>query len=264
MKKLTKSLLLFLLCLSLYSASKAQGIMNYLKETHDFGNIDEGSIAEYEFEFTNTGDQPIEITRVQASCGCTTPKWTNKPIFPGDKGTVKASYNSEGRPGVFNKSITVHSNSQKNMHVLFINGFVKSKVIAPSEGANFKQADVSIVMKPASIQMSKMSHDFGRIQAGTKVTERFFVHNNGETALIITGIENRNPSLSFGLSNVSISINDQAMLDVTLETDKLQTIDDEFVLSTNDPKNKTVKLRIKAEIYENFANQMFKVKKSDK
>ncbi len=43
--------------------------------SHSFGNIIEGQIATYEFKFTNTGTEPLELTNVRASCGCTTPKW---------------------------------------------------------------------------------------------------------------------------------------------------------------------------------------------
>jgi hypothetical protein len=96
-------------------------------ESHDFGTIAEGTQATFEFKFTNIGKEPLVISNVQASCGCTTPKWTNEPIAPGKTGTITASYNSSGRPGPFTKSITVTSNAKSNPKVLTINGVVEAK-----------------------------------------------------------------------------------------------------------------------------------------
>ena len=78
------------------------------KEVHDFGNVKEGTQAEYVFKFTNIGKEPLVITNVQASCGCTTPKWTKEPVKPGETGQVTAIYNSKGRPGNFNKAVTIN------------------------------------------------------------------------------------------------------------------------------------------------------------
>jgi len=241
----------------------AQGIMSFPKETHEFGDIEEGTIAVYEFEFTNTGDQPIEITRVQAACGCTTPEWTNKPVFPGEQGKIKASYNSEGRPGLFNKSITAYSNARKEMIVLFIKGFVKPKQTLGQDGAKFVQTEESkITLLPPTIQVSKANHDFGKVQTGEKAKERFFIHNTGQNTLVIQAIENNNKAVSFGISTVTISPNQPAMLDITVESDKLQSISEKLILRTNDPKMPIQVIEIKGEIYEDFGKQMFKAKKT--
>ncbi len=98
-------------------------------DSHDFGSIPEGTQATFEFKFTNTGKEPLIISNVQASCGCTTPKWSNEPIAPGKTGTITASYNSSGRPGPFTKSITVTSNAISSPKVLTINGVVEAKPV---------------------------------------------------------------------------------------------------------------------------------------
>lgn len=96
-------------------------------ENHDFGTIQEGTQATKEFKFTNTGKEPLVLSNVQASCGCTTPKWTSEPIMPGKTGTITAVYNSTGRPGQFTKSITVTSNAKSGVKVLTIKGVVEAK-----------------------------------------------------------------------------------------------------------------------------------------
>lgn len=91
--------------------------------THDFKTLQEGPAAEHEFEFTNTGKEPIVISNVSASCGCTTPSYSKEPVLPGKSGTVKASYSTQGRVGPFTKSITVNSNA--GVKVLTIKGEVE-------------------------------------------------------------------------------------------------------------------------------------------
>jgi hypothetical protein len=83
----------------------------FTTETHDFGTVPEGPAAEYEFRFKNTGKEPITISKVQASCGCTTPSYSKDPVLPNKDGAIKASYNTNGRPGPFTKTITVVSNA---------------------------------------------------------------------------------------------------------------------------------------------------------
>ena len=53
--------------------------------THDFGEIIEGSKAEFEFQFKNNGNSPLVLSNVSSSCGCTVPDWTKKPVKPGKK-----------------------------------------------------------------------------------------------------------------------------------------------------------------------------------
>lgn len=126
-----------LIFISLAFSAQAQGNFKFKEETFDFGNIKEGPQATHTFEFTNTGDQPIIISNAQASCGCTTPDWTKEPIMPKGKGMIKATYNTEGRAGAFNKSITITSNAIESNKVIFIKGTVEPKApaatpVAPS------------------------------------------------------------------------------------------------------------------------------------
>lgn len=97
--------------------------MAFSTSEFDFGTVAEGPAAEHEFVFTNKGKEPLLINNVHASCGCTTPSWTKEPIMPGKTGSIKASYNTSGRPGSFTKTITVLSNSGSK--VLTIKGTVE-------------------------------------------------------------------------------------------------------------------------------------------
>ncbi len=97
------------------------------KEVHDFGSVGEGPSAAYEFKFTNTGNEPLILTNVVASCGCTTPKWSREPVQKGKSGSILVSYDTNGRPGPFNKAVTISSNAKTPVKVLYIKGTVEKK-----------------------------------------------------------------------------------------------------------------------------------------
>jgi hypothetical protein len=106
-------------------------IIKFEKLEHNFGIVNEGDLATYEFKFTNSGKMPLVLTSVNASCGCTAPEWPKEPIAPGASAVVKAVYNSYQRPGSFEKFITVKTNTLQGDIVLKIKGEVKPKPVEP-------------------------------------------------------------------------------------------------------------------------------------
>ena len=95
------------------STAKLNGpVITFEKKVHDFGDIFQGDKVEETFRFTNTGNEPLIITNVQVTCGCTTPKgWPRDPIAPGGKGELTVAFNSAGKMGRQNKVVTVVSNA---------------------------------------------------------------------------------------------------------------------------------------------------------
>lgn len=85
-------------------------VWKWEKTEHNFGKVQQAKPAKVVFKFTNTGDEPLVITTVSPSCGCTTPTYTKEPIMPGAEGTVAAEYNAAG-VGAFTKTISVVSNA---------------------------------------------------------------------------------------------------------------------------------------------------------
>lgn len=93
---------------------------------HNYGTINKGGDGNCVFEFTNEGNEPLILSNVKASCGCTTPSYTKDPIFPGQTGQIKVRYNTNNIGG-FTKTITVTSNAVDNPRVVLkIKGTVKS------------------------------------------------------------------------------------------------------------------------------------------
>jgi hypothetical protein len=92
---------------------------------HDFGTFkEEAGRQTFDFMVTNTGTEPLIIQNVQASCGCTTPDWTKQPIPAGGTGKVTAIYDPKDRPGQFNKTLSVYTNTKPEVTVLVIKGEV--------------------------------------------------------------------------------------------------------------------------------------------
>ena len=106
-------------------------------EVHDFGKIPEGPSATHVFEFKNTGNEPLIIQNASASCGCTSPEWPKEPILPGKKGTIKVTYNTDGRGNQpFDKQVFITSNvptDNNKPYELRIKGFVTPKSSVPQD-----------------------------------------------------------------------------------------------------------------------------------
>ena len=102
-------------------------VATFGKIEHDFGTIKEGQVVEYTYTVKNTGDAPLIIQNAQPSCGCTAPDWTKSPIPVGGTGFVKAKFDSNGKPNIQNKSITVTANTWPKQTVLRFKAMVTPK-----------------------------------------------------------------------------------------------------------------------------------------
>lgn len=119
--------------------NKNQAEISFDKEIHDFGVIPQNQPVTYMYYFTNTGKEPLIVTNVTASCGCTTPEWSKEPIPPKKKGYIKATYNAAAA-GPFSKNVTVLSNAKRNTVVLTLKGEVRNATeIKPIEVAPDKK-----------------------------------------------------------------------------------------------------------------------------
>src|SRR5688572_16413230 len=153
----TRTIFSLCLLLTLVSGFAQQAKQIHFKEeTFDFGTVveDNGPVS-HEFVFTNNSTRPVKILNVQPSCGCTTPGWTKEPIEPGKTGTVQASYNPKGRPGFFNKSLTVITDFEANPIILYIKGQVSTESNKPVE-ADFQVINGGLRFKTAAFNMGKV------------------------------------------------------------------------------------------------------------
>lgn len=130
MKKIFASLILVVIAtIGVHAQAKFEFAAG---DSYDFGTVTDGEKVVHVYEFKNVGDQPLMIQRAEAGCSCTTADWTKTPVMPGKTGTVKVTFNSEGKVGPAMKEITIKSNAalpNKNMvrYSVFLKGKVNAK-----------------------------------------------------------------------------------------------------------------------------------------
>lgn len=118
-----KKLFLGLFLTGAFEAVSAQSI-TFDKTTLEYGDIAQNSNGERFFTITNTGNKPLVLTNVKASCGCTTPEWSKDPILPGKSVKLKVGYDTK-LTGTFKKLIEVYSNDPESQRsVIWIKGNV--------------------------------------------------------------------------------------------------------------------------------------------
>jgi len=100
--------------------------ITFEKTVHDYGTIYQASDGTSEFKFTNTGKEPLILSKPQSSCGCTVPTWPQEPILPGKSDVIKVTYNTRSI-GPINKTVTILSNAKTPRVVLSIKGAVVAK-----------------------------------------------------------------------------------------------------------------------------------------
>ena len=125
MKRILFIFMAILLATGLASAQK-KAVISAEETGYNFGVIKEtdGKVS-HTFTISNVGDMPLVITRVIASCGCTTPEWPKEPVAPGKSAEIKVTFDPSNRPGTFNKTISIYSNGKTGSFIMNIRGEVQ-------------------------------------------------------------------------------------------------------------------------------------------
>lgn len=101
--------------------------MDFKDTMRDLGTLKEGEVASYDFEFTNNGRKPLIVSKATGSCGCTVAAYPLEPLPPGKTAAIKVNFNSEGKAGHQEKTVTVMSNAVKGVQNLHIKAEVSPK-----------------------------------------------------------------------------------------------------------------------------------------
>ncbi|WP_124981130.1 DUF1573 domain-containing protein [Nonlabens xiamenensis] len=99
-------------------------VMTFEEVEYDFGTVEEGTVVEHEYKFTNTGNAPLIVVNAKGSCGCTVPTWSKEPIAPGAEGSMLVKFNTNGKPNAQTKTVTIKANTEKGTESIRIKGFV--------------------------------------------------------------------------------------------------------------------------------------------
>jgi hypothetical protein len=129
--KITKLLFVLTFSLLFNTNSKAQDvekkypIMTFEQKEFDLGTLNEGDVVERTYKFTNTGDAPLIISKIRASCGCTVPSgWKKTPIMPGEKSEFKVKFNTKHKIKKQHKTITITCNTKSGREIVRFHAFV--------------------------------------------------------------------------------------------------------------------------------------------
>lgn len=246
-----KKSLLLLLCFCLVGMANrlyAQGKLQFEKETHEFGNIAQGTPASHEFKFKNIGNQPVVISNVQASCGCTTPEWTNTPVLPGKSGFIKASYNAAAM-GVFNKSITITSNASNGTQVLYIKGTVVDKAEIKASYTPEQKA------QSPRISIAKPAYDLGKMENGQKSVVKVTVKNTGKQDLTITGIQAPCNCVTYKTLSSKLKPGSEGTVELTYIPRVLGEQIEAVKITSNDIVAPEVTVNLKAKVVQSLSAQ---------
>ena len=250
MKKIFSTLFMALVAVAMMGQ---QPVITFQKTEHDFGKIhEEDGRVSVVFEFKNEGMAPLVLSNVRASCGCTTPTWTREPVEPGQTGSITVTYNPNGRPGRFQKTVTITSNASEPTAKVYIKCEVIPKPAKPVNKYTIAVGDIN---------MKTLTLDLGTIKKGeTKSGELEYAN--------LTQAEHK---VTLATSDVYANY---VATQVTLEAPKANETG-KFIFSMNTANTKmygpvelyayvvvdgkkdisdTYKLTIKANIVEDFSN----------
>ena len=241
------SLLLVCLVVSMFAMSQ-KAVISFNEKSHDFGKVKEedGKIT-YVFDFINRGNSPLVINRAQAQCGCTTPVWTKEPIEPGKKGSITVTYNPQGRPGPFTKTITVYSNASDEQFVLNINGEVISK--ASNDNATYPISMGGLMTKLKVVQLNN-------VEKGKTQTRTLDIQNSTKN-LLSPSVEGLPAYITYSVSPQTLKPNEEGKITFTFNSNKCAqwgpvTSDVYVVLNKNKKLTDEFRLVLMGNVTEDF------------
>ena len=127
-KRIVLSVLMLVVLTSCKKNQSNFPTMEFLENEYNFGEITEGQKVYKDFIFTNTGKTDLIITGAQGSCGCTIGDYPKQPIKSNEQGVIKVTFNSQGKHGKQEKSVTISANTINRLEIIKIYADVKVDV----------------------------------------------------------------------------------------------------------------------------------------
>lgn len=225
----------------------AQPVMKIASAEHDFGKFkEEAGRQTYDFAVQNAGNQPLVIQNIVASCGCTTPEWTKSPIPPEGTGKITAIYDPKDRPGQFNKTLTVYTNSKPEVIVLVIKGEV-----IPHE----KTIEELYIFPVGPVRFESNHLAFTNIKKNEKKIRTMLVINTSAQPAKIE-FDNVPPHLSLKAVPLTLKPGQKGIIEGTYDATKNQAwgyTTDIVRLKVNDVIDQNVYYAVSANLVEDFS-----------
>ncbi len=244
-RKLIFTILLYLVSHITIGQVAVSGI-SFPKNAHNFGtfNEEDGPVS-VDFEVINDTTSPLLILRVASSCGCTSPEWTKEPLGPGAKGFVRATYDPKGRPGPFDKTITVYTNLNPSGVVLTIRGNVIPRPLT---------ADDIYRRRLNNLGLTATHMSLNRVFIPNTITDTIGIYNFGDTPIKLT-FENVPGHLRVSSNPETLKPKEKGTLRVTFDSKKRNDwgfVVDRFGVLVNGERAQNNLISISASIEEDF------------
>ena len=178
-------------------------IMEFEKASADFGQIQEGEKVSHTYKFTNTGKEPLVISKAKGSCGCTVPEFPKEPIAPSESGEITVVFNSKGKKGKRNQKVTITANISPAQTFIYLTG----EVIPDPENTNKEEKSNPFGLDfengignpttptpapKATIEFKEAQIDFGTIKEGEIVHKTFTFTNTSKVPLVLKNVKSGN------------------------------------------------------------------------
>lgn len=205
-----KFLAVFILLAIPFSALMAQPIANFLKNSHDFGEIKEvdGPVST-DYLFVNSGNKPLFLTEVKPSCGCTEPDWTKDTIYPGDTGFVRAKFNPANMPGPFEKVVYIETNGAPIHTTLLFKGTVIPRPIEIWDIYPLEQG---------RLRMNNNFLSFGTAYSGEIDSTEIKLYNQSDKDIWISSVTNAPLYVNFETPSHRLRPKEEAVMKVKFDT----------------------------------------------
>lgn len=246
MRKIKLIIIAFFIFNSLLFSQQKSATISFKETIWNYGDVkEESGVANHKFEFTNSGTEPLIIHNVSASCGCTSPSWTREPVLPGGKGFVNVAYDPAGRPGRFDKTVNVITNSPPGNIVLRITGNVIPKPLTIEEEFRYP-------MGPLRLKSNHVS--MGTVYSNKKHGSLDEIINNSDQPITVE-LRNVPAHLEAKVNPARLAPKQRGIIEVTYDASKINDwgfIIDRINLFINGQTDRTYQLIVSANIEESF------------
>lgn len=223
-------ILAVLLCLAFTGSLVAQETakIQFVKEKHDFGKVDQGKVLTYSFKFKNVGDAPLTINNVRTTCGCTAAVVKGNKLDPGKEGEIKVSFNTTGYGGTLSKYIYVDTND-------------------PSAPQKQLTVSAAIAVPPAPmIELDNYTLDLGLLLDTEEIETKTRVKNSGELELLFV-LQHKDAVFYMGDKQVNdeVSVAAGKSVDITIKMPargRAGLLREYVMIKSNDQRRPTLSL----------------------
>jgi hypothetical protein len=220
-------------CLVFASGVQAQESLSFPVTKWEFGKTGQNDKKSHLFKFVNKGKNPLKITQVTPSCGCTAAVVGSGEIKPEGKGSIKVSFNPIGLAGHHESTVTVKADDGSE---------VLLTVSAEVEAAPLPVLNVT-PLKPV-FKINAREVNLGRIKEGMTAQYKLIVENAGDGDLFLINLNSAGEG-GLPLSHKPIGKGKKVEITFFYNANDKGPIKDSVLIQTNDPVHPNVKIKLK-------------------